>query len=206
MLAWCSFYSDTAPSGNTSAPGRPEHARAATTPHSGHGSGNSASSRCSSFRSRGGSAGSWRNAASAAPPSKSERLHRRRATDGACVGALSRHRDRRMDSSTGVVPTATAPCAVTRKSLRDRDFYNPVETLRQGHCFPGARPFPRPHPHRPPDRLPARDDRTDFLGAQGDPVECHPSGGEQRSGTFAEAPQKAASDGPAKSKPDPRHR
>lgn len=75
MLAWCSFYSDTAPSGNTSAPGRPERARAATTPHSGHGSGNSASSRCSSFRSRDGGAGSWRNAASAAPPSKSERLH-----------------------------------------------------------------------------------------------------------------------------------
>ena len=72
MLAWCSFYSVTAPSGNTLARGRPERARTATTPHSGHGCGNSSSSHCSSFRSHAGSAGSWRNVASAAPPSKSD--------------------------------------------------------------------------------------------------------------------------------------
>jgi len=72
MLAWCSFYSVTAPSGNTLAQGRPERARTATTPHSGHGCGNSSSSHCSSFRSHAGSADSWRNVASAAPPSKSD--------------------------------------------------------------------------------------------------------------------------------------
>lgn len=73
MLGRCSFSSDSAPSGRTSAQDRSETARAATTPRSGRGSGNPSSSPCSSFPLHAGIAGNWSSAASAAPPSKSER-------------------------------------------------------------------------------------------------------------------------------------
>ncbi len=74
-LVRCSFSSASAPSGSTLAPGRPGPARAATTSRGGYGCGSSSSSLCSSSRSHAGSAGSSRPAASAAPPSRSERVH-----------------------------------------------------------------------------------------------------------------------------------
>lgn len=140
MLAWCSFYSDTAPSGNTSAPGRPERARAATTPHSGHGSANSTSSRCSSSRSRDGSAGSWSNVASAAPPSKSERLHSGRPSPP------ERRRTQPIPGSTSRIEhrscsdNCNAVCCQT-KTVEQHSFSCAGETFRHGRRLPGVQLF-----------------------------------------------------------------
>jgi hypothetical protein len=73
-LARCSSSSASARNSSTSARGRPGPVRVATTPRSGRGCGSSGSSQCSSSRSRGGNVGCSRSAASAVPPSRSDRI------------------------------------------------------------------------------------------------------------------------------------
>ncbi|GAA3420648.1 hypothetical protein GCM10022140_35360 [Rhodococcus aetherivorans] len=141
--------------------------------------------------------------------------HRRRSLSAFIVDAPPTERASAHSADTGIDEWTRAPELFQQLqhhalSHENRCATEPF-TIRSKHFVTGtaSRARDRFHDPTPIDHqtgYQARDDRTDSLGAQGDPVDCHPSGGEQRSGTFAEAPQKAASGGPAKSKPDPRHR